>query len=77
VVVDELASLTAYAEWARQGSAGGGATGRTSRPGCAPLGDRRRHRGDGGRYRPGVHVDDDQVVIDLTDESRLLEGQGP
>jgi hypothetical protein len=41
------------------------------------LGDRRRHRGDGGRYRPGVHVDDDQVVIDLTDESRLLEGQGP
>jgi hypothetical protein len=28
-------------------------------------------------YRPGVHVDDDQVVIDLTDESRLLEGQGP
>ena len=26
-------------------------------------------------YQPGVHVGD-QVVIDLTDESRLREGQG-
>jgi hypothetical protein len=43
------------------------------------LGVRRRHRGEAivAAYRSGLHVDDHLVIMDLTDESRPLEGQGP